>query len=143
MVECKQIPFLSLAMVVCVSLLISGCGAADISIPTPTVIVVTPSQGQSLKHFGYTYDPADLIWLPTDTQLTYAANQPNTLIAVGYASQASEVQTYLTQVLPGLGWKITAESDGALLFEQGEWQGGYALGDNDWALTVRNDEVRR
>ena len=121
-------------------LLLAGCaGAVDFPEPSATPLLVTPSTGRPLTDFGYIHAPAGLIWLPAQTRLTYQADQANTLIAVGQAWQADETQAYLSQVLPGLGWRITAEADGAMMFEQGEWHGGYALGVDTWALTVRND----
>lgn len=126
-----------LALVGCLAL--AGCSAANFGteIPTPTVII--PSQGQSLSEAGFTNGPGDLVWLPQGIRLEYAADQPNLLIAVGDSSQAPEVEDYLRQTLPGLGWRITADAGGGLMFEQGEWHGAYALGTDSWALTVRND----
>lgn len=129
------------AVVLLACLLLAGCSAApDNPAPTPTVsTVVTPSSGQPLTAWGFTHEPADLIWLPGSVSLTYTADQPNLLIAAGTAAQADLVQSYLRTTLPGLGWRITADAAGGLLFEQGEWRGAYALGSNSWALTVRND----
>ena len=123
-------------------LLLAGCAAASTgvaevsSIPTPAA---TPSSGRSLSDVGFTNGSASLVWLPTGTTLTYTADQPNVLVVTGDASQASQVEDYLRQTLPGLGWQITAESAGGLMFTQGEWHGAYVLGGDTWALTVRND----
>jgi len=121
---------------------LAGCAAAVPPTPSPTPVasaIVTPDQGQSLAALGFTNGPAALIWLPTGVQLTYTADQPNALIAAGDSSQAGAVQDYLRQTLPGLGWQITADADGGLMFQQGNWQGAYALGTDSWALTVRDD----
>ena len=124
-------------------LLLAGCSAASNgtfgTAQPPTPAVVTPSSGRSLADVGFENGAAPLVWLPVGTQVTYTADQPNLLIVTGTSSQASQVEEYLRQTLPGLGWRITAEADGGLMFEQGEWHGAYALGTDSWALTVRND----
>ena len=124
-------------------LLLAGCSAASNgtfgTAEPPIPAVVTPSQGRSLSDAGFANGAAPLVWLPTGTRLTYTADQPNLLIVTGESSQASQVEEYLRQTLPGLGWRITAEADGGLMFTQGEWHGAYALGTDSWALTVRND----
>jgi len=121
--------------------LLVGCAA-----PGPVVessglpsAVVTPGQGQSLSALGFKNGPADLIWLPGGVQVGYGADQPNALIVTGNTAQAAQVEEFLRQTLPGLGWQITDDAPGGLLFEQGQWQGAYALGGDSWALTVRND----
>ncbi|MCL2736206.1 MAG: hypothetical protein FWD75_06195 [Propionibacteriaceae bacterium] len=126
------------AVVVCLGM--AGCSAVPVGIQdTPSVAVVTPQEGQSLAQRGFTHPPADQIWLPSSTILTYTADQPNLLIGVGPADQSDTVQEFLRETLPGLGWQITADAPGGLLFERGAWHGAYALGDTSWALTVRDD----
>ena len=121
-------------------LMLTGCSAASTEVsPSPTPVIATPSQGRSLTDAGFTNGAASLVWLPTGILLTYTADQPNLLIVTGDSSQASQVEDYLRANLPRLGWQITAEADGGLLFDQGEWHGAYALGQDSWALTVRND----
>ena len=124
-------------------LLLAGCSAASTgtfgTAQPPTPAVVTPSSGRSLSDVGFTNGAARLVWLPVGTEVTYTADQPNLLIVTGDSSQASNVEDYLRQTLPGLGWRITAEADGGLMFTQAEWHGAYALGTDTWALTVRND----
>ena len=123
-------------------LLLTGCSAASTEVAdvsTAPAPVATPSSGRSLSDVGFTNGSAPLVWLPTGISLTYTADQPNVLIVTGDASQAPQVEDYLRQTLPGLGWRITAESAGGLMFTQGEWHGAYVLGGDTWALTVRND----
>ena len=119
---------------------LAGCAASPVSstssLPAPRS---TPAGGQALTSWGLTVGPAGLLWLPAGTTLTYSAQQPNLLIAAGPAAEAGAVQAYLRATLPGLGWHVTADADGGMLFDQGEWQGAYALGGSSWALTVRND----
>ncbi len=98
-----------------------------------------PTTGRSLASAGFENEIADRIWLPDGTRLTYRADQPNLVIASGEADQADEVQNYLEETLPGLGWQITGRGDGGLTFVMGDWRGGYARGDQSWALTARND----
>jgi len=109
------------------------------TIQEPTPQVSTPSQGSSLATVGITNSMAERVWLPAGTELTYTADQPNLLIAIGVLGQADQVQDYLRQTLPGLGWTITADEPGGLIFEQSDWHGGYAVGADSWALTVRDD----
>ena len=134
-------------IVVCVvfgCLVFSSCAAGyseypstvDPSTPASTKI---PSSGESLASIGFTHEPASQIWLPTRIRLTYAADQENLLIVTGTMSEASVVEAYLKETLPGLGWEITSESDGALMFTQDSWHGAYVEGDQSWALTIRND----
>jgi len=121
----------------------AGCSAAVGSYgPTPAAtpsVLVTPATGRSLASAGFTNPIAQQLWLPIGTTLTLTADQPNLVTVVGELDQADGVQAYLAQTLPGLGWTITAQGDGGLVFEQGVWQGGYARGSDNWALTVRND----
>jgi len=120
---------------------VSGC-AAGTNPPTPTptpTTLVTPTTGRSLASAGFSNAIAERIWLPLGTKLTLTADQPNLITVVGDLDQADGVQAYLAQTLPGLGWTITAQGDGGLVFSQGVWQGGYARGTTNWGLTVRND----
>ena len=125
--------------------LLAGCSIASTGTgETPTgsevaPVISTPSSGRSLSNLGFTNGAAPLVWLPTGIQVTYTADQPNLLIVTGVAAQAAQVEAYLRQTLPGLGWHITAEADGGLMFDQAEWHGAYVLGEDTWALTVRND----
>lgn len=128
-----------------IGLLISltGCAAATVvgsatATASPTALV-TPTTGRSLASAGFTNAIAQRLWLPTGTVLTLTADQPNLVTVVGDLDQADTVQAYLAQTLPGLGWTITARGDGGLVFTQGVWQGGYARGSTNWALTVRDD----
>jgi len=127
--------------VVLVVMALTGCSATTTAPPTPapTPVVVTPSQGRPLSAWGPTQGPSDLIWLPGEAAVTYTADQPNLVIASGPADQAGLVGDYLRRTLPGLGWEITADANGALMFEQGEWQGAFVTGEDTWALTARND----
>ena len=134
------------AVVAAVACLLAGCllagcaaGQSGLATSAPPPTPTTPDQGQSLSALGFTNGPAELIWLPRDVRITYGADQPNALIASGDAAQGPLVEDFLRLTLPGLGWRITADADGGLLFQQGEWQGAYALGGDSWALTVRND----
>lgn len=124
-------------MACCMAL--SACSSAPIDYPGPTPQVTTPAQGASLSGWGLTHEPAERIWLPSGTTLTYTADQPNLLIAVGVLAEAEEVEYYLRQSLPGLGWEITSEAEGAVMFASGAWHGAYVRGEDSWALTVRND----
>jgi len=128
-------------VIVVACLLLAGCSATSVEVgqsPTPR-IVTTPSTGESLASLGFENGCASMVWLPSGTQLTYTADQPNLVIVAGQTSQAPQVEEYLRRTLPMLGWTITASGDGGLMFTQGEWHGAYALGGDSWALTVRND----
>jgi len=119
---------------------VSGCSQASGQAgSTPSTPVVLPDHGRSLSQLGLANGPANDIWLPAGVTLTYTADQPNLLIVVGPAAQASDVQEYLTQTLPGLGWAITGNAPGGVTFQDGPWRGAYALGTDSWALTVRDD----
>ena len=122
-------------------LMLAGCSVTipPEESPSVTTPVITPSQGRPLERWGFTHHPASLVWLPSGTTLTYTADQPNLLIAVGSISQAPGVEAYLRETLPGLGWEITSETDGAVIFVGMGWQGAYVQGVDYWALTVRND----
>lgn len=127
-----------IAVIACLAL--AGCSAGGISPePTPTPVVVTPDTGGPLTGRGYHNYPAGLVWLPDGVSLTYTADQPNVLIAMGPIGEARAVQDYLTATLPGLGWRITATADDALMFTQGQWRGAFVRGVDSWALTVRDD----
>ena len=123
----------------CVLALVGCSASVTVDPPTPTPDITTPAQGSPLSAWGLTHYPSELIWLPTGVRLTYQADQPNLLNAVGLASQSDLVQTYLSHSLEPLGWQITDEVDGGLMFEQGQWRGGFVRGQDTWALTVRND----
>ncbi len=134
------------ALIVAALVALGGCSASPAGggqsspVPVPVPATATPAQGRSLAQLGLTEGPSDLIWLPDQVLVTYQAQQPNLLIVSGGIAQADLVEDYLRSTLPALGWRITADAPGGLLFEQGAWHGGFAAGDQDWALTVRDDE---
>ncbi|MCL1907378.1 MAG: hypothetical protein FWG08_05635 [Propionibacteriaceae bacterium] len=121
------------------SVCLAGCGAQDWKQQSPIVEVTYPDEGQSVEQWEVN-NPATLeIWLPDHITLTYTAHQENLLIIVGIIDEAEVVEEYLQSSLPGLGWTITAQGAGGLMFDYGDWQGGFAVGNTSWALTVRND----
>ncbi len=108
-------------------ILLGGCAAAGpmtfpSSAPSSAFSPVAPFGGRPLSSLGLTNAVADQIWLPVGTTLTYTADQPNLVIAVGLADQADTVQDFLASSLTGLGWTITDQADGGLLFEMGPWE---------------------
>ncbi|MDR0784112.1 MAG: hypothetical protein LBE83_10210 [Propionibacteriaceae bacterium] len=129
-----------LALVVVGCLALVGCSAAwDGYDPPEPPTLTTPSTGASLAGLGFTNAIGEAIWLPTGVLITFFADQPNLVIAAGVIEEAELVEDYLRVTLPGLGWEITADAPGGLLFTKDDWQGAYAVGADNWALTVRND----
>jgi hypothetical protein len=121
------------------ALVLAGCAAAPVEVPSWPPVTAPARGGQAVADLGLTTPVAAWIWLPDNLVLTHTADQPNLLIVAGPADQAGLVEDYLRATLPGLGWTITADAPGALLFERAPWHGAYALGDDSWALTARND----
>jgi hypothetical protein len=116
-----------------------GCGAAPVTDETQAPEVTYPTSGESLQTRGIDLPPAELLWLPSDVNLTYTASQENLLIVIGVPGDAPKVESYLHDTLPMLGWTITNQDLGGLLFETSQWHGGFAVSSDSWALTVRND----
>jgi hypothetical protein len=120
---------------------LGGCAAAapDAIDPSPTT-VVSPAGGVALASLGFTHEPAERVWLPADVDVTAFVDQPNALVVTGDGSDAAQVEDFLAETLPDTGWTVTAEGEGGLIFESGEWNGAFAAGEDTWGLTVRNDE---
>ena len=133
------VKLIKLFTVIAVCVMVTACSSTRDPVPTVAPQITLPEHGTSLQAYGLTHDPASLVWLPESTTVTYSADQANLLIVSGPVAQAQQVENYLSETLPGLGWTITSQVEGALLFDSGIWQGAYVVGDESWALTVRND----
>lgn len=133
-----------MAVVVALAAL-TGCGAGPGIVRTPSSSVATPSlpagvsipaNGWSLRNMGVVNGPAALS-VPAGSQFAVRADTSQEVTLVFAAPAAAAVADYLRTALPGTGFTITADRDGAMTFAGYGWTGTYLVTGDLCALTVR------
>lgn len=80
--------------------------------------------------------------MPAEASMVEEIDQVNNITVVFSAPDADAVVDYYRRALPGMGMKITDDANGALQFENGQWQGSVVGGDEVSAITMRTDWER-
>ncbi|MFV0429422.1 MAG: hypothetical protein ACK5KO_08355 [Arachnia sp.] len=107
--------------------------------PSPAVKVSVPADGVELRALGFDYAPQGFS-IPADSTISERVNQVNTVVVVLTAPDGVETQAYLRRVLPEQGFEITADANGALLFEREGVDGAFAISGAYSSISLRYDE---
>lgn len=109
----------------CVAL--AGCSAApEAFAPTPGAsAVATPGpDARSLRELGLRNGP-EAFWLPREVTVRERIDQPNVVTLSFDASEGPALARYLSEHLAEMGWDVTADRNGSLLFTTDDWRGAF------------------
>lgn len=109
--------------------LLAGCSSVPNfdppNTPPPTTVPV-PADGMSLRELGVKYGPVDAVVIPRQHELRLLTSQINVVNLVFTAPDAQALAEWFRTTLPGAGWEITTDNNGALLFTGYGWDGSFA-----------------
>lgn len=121
---------------------LAGCSAVPQE-PTPTrsgapAAASAPDGGVLLSDLGFRHAPPGFS-LPATSVLTETVDAANNVTAVLSQPSAEDVAGYLRAHLPAMGFDITADEGGSLLFQSATHQGAFTSADGVSAVTLRTD----
>lgn len=119
---------------------ISGCAATRPQTPprpSPPIAVVTPPpDGVLLRNLGFSNGP-DGFSLPVGCVIIERVDQPNVVSLVVQEPDASRVAEYLRKSLPTLGFTISEDRNGSLLFADKHFDGAFTSSGEISGLALR------
>ncbi|HSO68494.1 MAG TPA: hypothetical protein VLQ67_02540 [Arachnia sp.] len=124
-------------------LAVAGCSAPQLS-PTPsqsvTVSALTeaPADGVLLSDLGFLNAPAGFS-IPRDAEIQERVDSGNNITVVLSSPSGDEVADYLRRHLSTMGFTITADAGGSLLFESAVHDGAFTVTGELSALSLRTD----
>ncbi|VEP39390.1 hypothetical protein TLA_TLA_00798 [Tessaracoccus lapidicaptus] len=125
-------------------LAVTGCAAAPASTPgpnpAPAAAATAPAGGVLLTDLGFTHAPAGFS-LPRTVVIDEAINAGNNVTVVLTQPSGAEVADYLRRHLDAMGFTITADGGGSLLFESATHDGAFTVTDGLAALSLRTDRA--
>ena len=125
-------------------LAVAGCSAAPGPAPSPSVTLEAPTQappdGVLLSDLGFTNAPPGFS-VPRDAVIEERVDSANNITVVLSAPPGEDVAAYLRRHLPAMGFTITADAGGSLLFESAVHDGAFTLTDGLSALSLRTDRA--
>lgn len=118
---------------------LTGCSAAQ-PLPTPTttptVRASAPADGITLRDMGLRNGPTGFN-VPRGLSVKQVVDQPNVVTLVTSGPQAETMAAYLRDHLPAMGFTITGDADGSLVFHNSEWEGALTSANDLVGLTLR------
>ncbi|MDO5676971.1 MAG: hypothetical protein Q4G35_05635 [Propionibacteriaceae bacterium] len=124
------------------ALALAGCSAAPASPPEPPAPSVTvtaaPDGGVLLSDLGYQNGPQGFS-VPNGTEITDRIDSYNNVTLIFTAPSGEDVAQYLRANLTTMGFEITADDNGSMLFTNGHWQGALTSTGGLAAVSLRTD----
>ena len=124
-------------------LAVAGCSAPQLS-PSPTpsvtagVLTEAPADGVLLSEIGFRHAPAGFS-IPRDAEIEERVDSGNNITVVLSSPTGDEVADYLRRNLPAMGFTVTADAGGSLLFESAVHDGAFTVTGELSALSLRTD----
>lgn len=123
---------------------LSGCGAAagagsSSGSPAPVAPVASaslPAGGALLTDAGITHGPAGFS-VPAGLVVDKVIDQSNVVTLIMDDTQGARLEAYLRANLAAMGFQITGDVPGSLLFAAPGWEGAYTSGGGIAGLTLR------
>lgn len=133
-----------IALALVALLAVSGCSSAPVPTPSPTPSVTVsapsgaPADGVLLSDLGFVNAPAGFS-IPRGAVIEEQVDSGNNITVVLSAPSGDDVAAYLRRNLPAMGFTITADAGGSLLFESAVHDGAFTVTDALSALSLRTD----
>ncbi|MHA6524302.1 lipoprotein [Tessaracoccus sp. G1721] len=123
-------------------LAVAGCSSAPDPTPAPSVTVSAPTEapadGVLLSDLGFLNAPPGFS-IPRGADIEQEVDSTNNVTVVLTAPAGDEVAAYLRRNLPAMGFKITADANGSMLFESAVHDGAFTVTGDLSALSLRTD----
>lgn len=137
---------LRLVVLLAAALALTGCSAAaSPSEPEPVApavqVTTAPDDGVLLTSLGFANAPAGFS-VPRGTVIADRIDATNNVTLMVTQPDGEELASYLRENLAGMGFQITADGGGSLLFESGTHSGAFTVTDSLSALSLRTDQRR-
>lgn len=133
---------ISLALVALLA--VAGCSSAPMPTPAPSMTVSAPAEapadGVLLSDLGFVNAPEGFS-IPRGADIEQEVDSANNVTVVLAAPAGDEVADYLRRNLPAMGFTITADANGSLLFESAVHDGAFTVTGELSALSLRTDRA--
>lgn len=133
---------ISLALVALLA--VAGCSTAPTPTPAPSMTVSAPAEapadGVLLSDLGFVNAPPGFS-IPRGADIEQEVDSANNVTVVLAAPAGDEVADYLRRNLPAMGFTITADANGSLLFESAVHDGAFTVTGELSALSLRTDRA--
>lgn len=121
---------------------LAGCSAAvPPDSPTPSAAPAAasaPADGVLLSDLGFRHAPEGFS-VPTGLAIAERVDAANNVTLVFETTEGGSVAAYFREHLPAMGFEITADSEGSLLFTNGVHEGAFTDSDELAAVSLRTD----
>ena len=125
-------------------LAVAGCSSAPVPTPSPSTTVSVPAEapadGVLLSDLGFVNAPPGFS-IPRGADIEQEVDSANNVTVVLTAPAGEEVADYLRRNLPAMGFTITADANGSLLFESAVHDGAFTVTGELAALSLRTDRA--
>jgi hypothetical protein len=125
-------------------LAVAGCSSAPVPTPSPSTTVSVPAEapadGVLLSDLGFVNSPPGFS-IPRGADIEQEVDSANNVTVVLTAPAGEEVADYLRRNLPAMGFTITADANGSLLFESAVHDGAFTVTGELAALSLRTDRA--
>jgi len=132
----------ALAVWLMAGLALAGCSAAPpAAAPTtsPSTVATAPPGGVLLTDEGLTFAPAGFS-VPAGLTPASTTNLTDLVTVVFAGGDGPSVYQYLTKYLDGMGCPVTASSADSIVWQCGQWAGGFTMTPSQAAVTLRRVE---
>lgn len=121
----------------------AGLGACSAAQPAPTPApsssaaeASTPADGVTLRDLGFRNAPEGFS-VPKGLSVEQVVDQPNVVTIVSSGPVAHEIAPYLRANLAGMGFTLTGDAEGSLVFHDSVWDGALTSANELVGLTLR------
>lgn len=133
-----------IALALACALALTGCTASQATTPAPSATAVAvasaPPDGVLLSDLGFTNAPPGFS-LPAGAAVEQRIDSPNNVTVMLTSPGAPEIIAYLRRELPAMGFTVTADANGSLLFESAGHDGAFTATGDLAALSLRTDRA--
>lgn len=126
------------AVAMAAGLALGGCASSQPPPPAPSISYQLPGDGVLANHVGIENAP-DGFSLPRGLVISDLVDQPNVITFITDKENASVLESYLIGNLDKMGFSITGQAPGSLVFEREGWQGAFTTSDEIAGFALRKN----
>lgn len=123
---------------IAIGLTLAGCAPSQPLEPAASVSYQLPEGGVPAKQAGIENAPEGFS-LPEGLAISDLVDQPNVVTFVTDVENAQKLEQYLINNLNKMGFTITGQAPGSLVFECEGWQGAFTTSDEIAGFTLRKN----
>lgn len=125
--------------------LLAGCAPPEpMMTPAPRVEHTAPAPaGERLLSLQFAPTGFTIPERATTAEIIDQVNNVTIVFATENGREGAAIAEFYRRRLPGMGFEITADGGGSMLFSDEHWQGAFTVGDSVAAISFRTDWERR